>query len=155
MFPEWSAKQLFEFVSADELSDVEMKHPSAITIGESIDSLNVQLVEKSGRAVTGKDYGIEVAGIVKFYPDFVDVGDDWEALFASSPILDVAIMYGACMARGDETLIGNTCMHWRDAPTAGFASYCPIPLLTRHRSRRTPRLSESSRRTSAGKFKRR
>jgi hypothetical protein len=27
--------------------------------------------------------------------DFVDIGDDWESLFAASSTLDLAIMYGA------------------------------------------------------------
>jgi hypothetical protein len=35
------------------------------------------------------------AGISRFYDDFVDIGGDWEHLFAASSALDLAIMYGA------------------------------------------------------------
>ena len=35
-----------------------------------------------------------MAGIVKFYSDFVDIEGDWTALFAASSTLDLAIMYG-------------------------------------------------------------
>jgi hypothetical protein len=35
------------------------------------------------------------SGIVRFYGDFVDIEGDWEALFAASTTLDLAIMYGA------------------------------------------------------------
>jgi hypothetical protein len=39
--------------------------------------------------------GASDAGIVRFYGDFVDIGGDWEGLFAASSTLDLAIMYGA------------------------------------------------------------
>src|ERR1035438_10412971 len=35
------------------------------------------------------------SGIVGFYGDFVDIEGDWEALFAASSTLDLAVMYGA------------------------------------------------------------
>lgn len=35
------------------------------------------------------------AGIVKFYDDFVDIENAWDALFSTSFTLDLAIMYGA------------------------------------------------------------
>lgn len=35
------------------------------------------------------------SGIVRCYGDFVDIESDWEALFAASSTLDLAIMYGA------------------------------------------------------------
>lgn len=34
-------------------------------------------------------------GIAKFYPDFVDIGGDWESFLGSTSTLDLAIMYGA------------------------------------------------------------
>ena len=34
-------------------------------------------------------------GIARFYSDFVDIGDQWDSLFATSSTLDLAIMYGA------------------------------------------------------------
>jgi hypothetical protein len=39
--------------------------------------------------------GAGAAGIVRFYSDFVDIESDWDALFAASSTLDVAVMYGA------------------------------------------------------------
>ena len=45
--------------------------------------------------VLDRNFNIGGPGIVKFYPDFVDIGGDWEPLFASSSTLDLAIMYGA------------------------------------------------------------
>jgi hypothetical protein len=35
------------------------------------------------------------SGIVRFYDDFVDIESDWDALFAASSTLDLAVMYGA------------------------------------------------------------
>lgn len=40
-------------------------------------------------------YGSRDSGVVKFYSDFVDIEGDWDALFAISSTLDLAIMYGA------------------------------------------------------------
>jgi hypothetical protein len=39
--------------------------------------------------------GAGESGIVGFYGDFVDIEGDWDALFAASSTLDLAIMYGA------------------------------------------------------------
>jgi hypothetical protein len=39
--------------------------------------------------------GAAVSGIVRFYGDFVDIESDWDALFAASSTLDLAVMYGA------------------------------------------------------------
>lgn len=35
------------------------------------------------------------SGIVRFYPDFVDIEADWDTLFAGSTTLDLAFMYSA------------------------------------------------------------
>jgi hypothetical protein len=43
----------------------------------------------------GAGAGTGAAGIVQFYSDFVDIESDWDALFAASSTLDVAVMYGA------------------------------------------------------------
>jgi len=45
------------------------------------------------RAVPGRAGG--EPGIARFYSDFVDIGDEWDSLFAASSTLDLAIMYGA------------------------------------------------------------
>jgi hypothetical protein len=95
MFPEWSAKQLFESVSADEVPCAMVNRPSVAGREETLRYLDVGLTEENSQLVIGKNCDVTVAGIAKFYPDFVDVGADWEALFASSPVLDVTIMYGA------------------------------------------------------------
>jgi hypothetical protein len=39
--------------------------------------------------------GAGAAGIGRFYSDFVDIEGDWDALFAASSTLDLAVMYGA------------------------------------------------------------
>jgi hypothetical protein len=62
---------------------------------ETLRRPDVELIEENGQLAIDKNCDMKVAGIAKFYPDFIDVGDDWEALFASSPVLDVTIMYGA------------------------------------------------------------
>jgi hypothetical protein len=39
--------------------------------------------------------GADAPGIGRFYSDFVDIEGDWDALFAASSTLDLAVMYGA------------------------------------------------------------
>ncbi|MGQ0775949.1 MAG: hypothetical protein ACT4NY_16270 [Pseudonocardiales bacterium] len=51
--------------------------------------------EENARSVVEGNINIGGPGIAKFYPDFVDIGGDWESLFTSSSTLDLAIMYGA------------------------------------------------------------
>lgn len=94
MFPEWSARQLFESVTANDIPHPMVNRSSVAGKEENVRHLDVGLIEESDQVVI-KNCGIKMAGIAKFYPDFVDVGDDWETLFASSPVLDVTIMYGA------------------------------------------------------------
>jgi transcriptional regulator with XRE-family HTH domain len=58
---------------------------------------------QQGNAATQEDghvksdllFGARESGIAKFYTDFVDIEGDWDALFAVSSTLDLAIMYGA------------------------------------------------------------
>lgn len=51
--------------------------------------------EENTLGVVDRNLNIGGPGIIKFYPDFVDIGGDWEPLFPSSSTLDLAIMYGA------------------------------------------------------------
>jgi hypothetical protein len=95
MFPEWSARQLFESVRADEIPHAVTNRSSVAGKEETVPHLDVGLIEGIGRIAIGKIGDMKAAGFVKFYSDFVDMGDDWEALFTSSPVLDMTIMYGA------------------------------------------------------------
>lgn len=57
-----------------------------------VDSLTFK---ENSSCVAEASLGASGSGIVKFYPDFVDISGDWESLFASSSTLDLAIMYSA------------------------------------------------------------
>jgi transcriptional regulator with XRE-family HTH domain len=52
-------------------------------------------VQRNGRFDGAQLSGTREPGIAKFYSDFVDIEGDWDALFAVSSTLDLAIMYGA------------------------------------------------------------
>jgi hypothetical protein len=51
--------------------------------------------EENSPCIAEEDLGVSGPGVVKFYPDFVDIADGWVSLFASSSTLDLAIMYSA------------------------------------------------------------
>lgn len=68
-----------------------------LELAKAIHSIEVgsAAIKESQEVFADRNLGIDEPGIAKFYPDFVDVGADWESLFASSSTLDLAIMYGA------------------------------------------------------------
>lgn len=65
-----------------------------LDLAKTIHSIEVRSTEER-RRITNENLGVSEPGIEKFYQDFVDIGSDWESLFASSPTLDLAIMYSA------------------------------------------------------------
>jgi len=51
--------------------------------------------QKDGHFDGAQLVGTRESGMAKFYGDFVDIEADWDALFAVSSTLDLAIMYGS------------------------------------------------------------
>jgi hypothetical protein len=81
---------------ADAICSLEADSAGAWPLdGAGVPGVGAGVADVAGAGAGVAGAGAGAAGIVRFYSDFVDIESDWDALFAASSTLDVAVMYGA------------------------------------------------------------